>query len=260
MQEASAIARHSLAVTRRQYLVWRKVIWSSVTTNIANPLLFLFAFGFGLGAVVDRMAGLSYLAFVVPGMMAYSAMFAASFETTVGSFARFDFQKTWDATLATPVTLLELLLGEAFWATCKAMISAVCVLIVGVLWGGVGSSGGALLSLPVILLGGFAFATCGLAATAYAKSWEFFSYFFTFWVTPMFIFSGVFFGVDRFPDYIEPIAWILPMTHLIEVVRPLVAGHDLGLLAALGHLAYVAALAGVAFIVAYRRLQARLFD
>jgi lipooligosaccharide transport system permease protein len=260
MDNAGAIARHSLAVTRRQYLVWRKVIWSSVTTNIANPILFLFAFGFGLGAVVDRMAGLSYLAFVVPGMMAYSAMFAASFETTIGSFSRFDFQKTWDATLATPVTLLELLLGEASWATCKAMISAVCVLIVGALWGGVGSVGGALLSLPVILLGGFAFAACGLAATAYAKSWEFFSYFFTFWVTPMFIFSGVFFGVDRFPDYIEWVAWVLPMTHLIEVVRPLVAGQNLGLLAALGHIAYVAALAGIAFIIAYRRLQARLFD
>jgi lipooligosaccharide transport system permease protein len=260
MEEVAAVARHSLAVTRRQYLVWRKVIWSSLSTNVANPVLFLFAFGFGLGAVVDRMAGLSYLGFVVPGMMAYSAMFAASFETTVGSFARFDFQKTWDATLATPVTLLELLLGEAFWATCKAMISALCVLIVGALWGGVASFDGALLSLPVILLGGFAFATCGLAATAYAKSWEFFSYFFTFWVTPMFIFSGVFFGVDRFPDYIEPIAWILPMTHLIEVVRPLVAGQYLDLLAALGHMAYVAALAVVAFIVAYRRLHARLFD
>jgi lipooligosaccharide transport system permease protein len=260
MDEAGAIARHALAVTRRQYLVWRKVIWSSLTTNVANPILFLFAFGFGLGAVVDRMGGLNYLAFVVPGMMAYSAMFAASFETTIGSFARFDFQKTWDATLATPVTLLELLLGEAFWATVKAMISALCVLLVGVLWGGVGSAGGALLSLPVILLGGFAFATCGLAATAYAKSWEFFSYFFTFWVTPMFIFSGVFFGVDRFPDYIEPVAWILPMTHLIEVVRPLVAGQDLGLLAALGHIAYVAALAALAFVIAYRRLQARLFD
>jgi lipooligosaccharide transport system permease protein len=260
MTEALAIATHALAVTRRQYLVWRKVIWSSLSTNVANPILFLFAFGFGLGAVVDRMAGLGYLAFVVPGMMAYSAMFAASFETTVGSFARFDFQKTWDATLATPVTLLELLLGEALWATCKAMISAICVLAVGALWGGVGSAGGALLSLPVILLGGFAFATCGLVATAYARSWEFFSYFFTFWITPMFVFSGVFFAVDRFPDYIEPIAWVLPMTHLIEVVRPLVAGQDLALLEALGHVAYVAALGAVAFVVAYRRLKARLFD
>jgi lipooligosaccharide transport system permease protein len=260
MTDAGAIATHSLAVTRRQYLVWRKVLWSSLTTNVVNPILFLFAFGFGLGAVVDEMGGLDYLAFVVPGMMAYSAMFAASFETTIGSFARFDFQRTWDATLATPVTLLELLLGEALWATCKAMLSALCVLVVGALWGGVGAFGGALLALPIVALGGFAFATCGLAATAHAKSWEFFSYFFTFWVTPMFVFSGVFFGVDRFPDYIEWVAWILPMTHLIEVVRPLVASQDLGLLPALGHIAYVAALAAAAFVVAYRRLKIRLFD
>jgi lipooligosaccharide transport system permease protein len=260
MGEARAIATHSLAVSRRQYLVWRKVLWASLSTNVVNPILFLFAFGFGLGAVVDRMGGLGYLAFVVPGMMAYSAMFAASFETSIGSYSRFDFQKTWDATLATPVTLLELLLGEALWATCKAMLSAICVLVVGALWGGVASFGGALLSLPLILLGGFTFAACGLAATAYARSWEFFSYFFTFWITPMFVFSGVFFGVDRFPDYIQWAAWILPMTHLIEVVRPLVAAQDLDLLQALGHITYIAALAVVAFIVAYRRLKTRLFD
>jgi lipooligosaccharide transport system permease protein len=260
MQQTIAIARHSYAVTRRQYLVWRKVIWASLSTNVFNPMLFLFAFGFGLGAVVDRMAGLSYLAFIVPGMMAYSAMFAASFETTVGSYSRLDFQKTWDATLATPVTLLELLLGEATWATAKALLSAFCVLVVGVLWGGVGSTLGALASLPLIALAAFTFATCGLAATAYAKSWEFFSYFFTFWITPMFVFSGVFFEVDRFPAYIQPIAWILPMTHLIEVVRPLVAGHALEPLPAIGHTAYVAALAGLAFVLAYRRFKRRLFD
>jgi lipooligosaccharide transport system permease protein len=140
------------------------------------------------------------------------------------------------------------------------MISAICVLVVGALWGGIGSASGALLSLPVILLGAFAFATCGLVATAYARSWEFFSYFFTFWITPMFIFSGVFFAVDRFPDYVEPVAWVLPMTHLIQVVRPLVAGHDLALLEAVGHILYIAVLGAVAFVVAYRRLKTRLFD
>ena len=260
MQQTSAIARHSFAVTRRQYLVWRKVIWASLSTNVANPILFLFAFGFGLGAVVDRMAGLSYLAFIVPGMMAYSAMFAASFETTIGSFSRLDFQKTWDATLATPVTLLEVLLGEALWATGKALLSALCVLAVGLLWGGVGSIGGAVASQPLIHHAGFAFATCGLLATAYAKSWEFFSYFFTFWITPMFVFSGVFFGVDRFPVYLQPVAWVLPMTHVIEVVRPLVGGQDLAPLKALGHILYITALAAAAFVLAYRRFQTRLFD
>jgi lipooligosaccharide transport system permease protein len=260
MREAQAIAAHSLAVCRRQYLVWRNVIWSSMTTNVANPLLFLYAFGFGLGAVIDDMGGLGYLAFVVPGMMAYSAMFAASFETTIGSYARFNMQRTWDAVLATPVRLTELLLGELLWAACKAMISAVCVLVVGAAWGGVGSLAGALASLPLIFIASCCFATCGLAATAHAKSWEFFSYFFTFWVTPMFIFSGVFFSVDRFPDYVEPVTWILPMTHVIGLVRPLTAGQGLGLGALLVHLGYLIALCVVAFVLARRRLRVRMFD
>lgn len=260
MREAQAIAAHSLAVCRRQYLVWRNVIWSSMTTNVANPLLFLYAFGFGLGAVIGDMAGLSYLAFVVPGMMAYSAMFTASFETTIGSYARFNMQRTWDAVLATPVRLSELLVGELLWAACKAMLSAVCVLIVGTAWGGVASLGGALWSLPVIFIASCAFAACGLAATAHAKSWEFFSYFFTFWVTPMFIFCGVFFSVDRFPDYVEAVTWILPMTHVIELVRPLTSGQGLDPGVLLLHLGYLVALCVVAFVLAHRRLRVRMFD
>ena len=206
------------------------------------------------------MGGLDYLAFVVPGMMAYSAMFAASFETTIGSFSRFSFQKTWDAVLATPVSLLELLLGEALWASCKALFSAVCVLVGRPRLGRRRLARGRALEPAADLLAGFAFAACGLAATAHAKSWEFFSYFFTFWVTPMFVFSGVFFGVDRFPVFVQPIAWILPMTHVIEVVRPLTAGQPLSLPMALLHIGYVAALGAVAFTLAYRRLRIRLFD
>jgi lipooligosaccharide transport system permease protein len=260
MQEAQAVVALSLAVCRRQYLVWRKMIWSSLATNVINPLLFLFAFGFGLGAVIDDMGGMTYLAFVVPGMMAYSAMFAASFETSIGSYARFNMQRTWDAVLATPVSLAELLLGELFWAASKAMLSAVCVLLVGVVWGGVGSLGGALLSLPLIFVASLGFAACGLAATAYAKSWEFFSYYFTFWITPMFMFSGVFFSVDRFPAMIQPISWVLPMTHLIQLVRPLTAGTALELPEALLHLSYLVVLPVVAFVLAHRRLRQRMFD
>jgi lipooligosaccharide transport system permease protein len=140
------------------------------------------------------------------------------------------------------------------------MLSAVCVLLVGAAWGGVASFGGALLSLPVIFIASCAFAACGLAATAHAKSWEFFSYFFTFWVTPMFIFCGVFFSVDRFPDYVEPATWILPMTHVIELVRPLTSGQSLDLGALLVHLGYLVALCVVGFVLAHRRLRVRMFD
>lgn len=107
-------SRYTLAIVWRHYLVWRNLIWSSLASNVINPVLFLFAFGFGLGAFIDQMNGIDYLAFIVPGMMAYAAMFAASFETTIGAYSRFSMQHTWDAMLASPVTLFELLWGKRF--------------------------------------------------------------------------------------------------------------------------------------------------
>ncbi len=252
--------RYTAAVVRRNLLTWRQMMWPSLASNVANPLLFLFAFGFGLGALVGAMDGVSYLTFIVPGMMAYSAMFAASFETTIGAFARFSLQRTWDATLATPVRLVELLLGELIWAGIKAVFAAISVLVVGALWGGVVDLAGALLALPVLLLASLGFAAFGLCGTAHARSWEFFSYFFTFWVTPMFIFSGTFFPIDRFPAAVETLAWLLPMTHLIAVIRPLTTGEALMLGPLLVHLLYPAGLALAAFWLAHRRLSHRLFD
>jgi len=218
------VTPYTIAVILRQYIVWRKLIWSSVAMNIANPILFLFAFGFGLGRFIDTIGGVSYLVFVVPGMVAYSAMFASSFETSIGSFSRYYMLRTWDATLATPVTLSELLAGEALWASLKAMLSAVSVLVIGWLWGGIPEITGALIALPIIFVASICFACCGLLATSLARDYEFFSYFFTFWITPMFIFSGVFFEIDVFPVPVQVIAWALPMTHLVAMVRPLTAG------------------------------------
>jgi len=249
-----------LAVASRQYIVWKKLIVSALVTNVANPILFLFAFGFGLGRFIDTMQGISYMSFVVPGMIAYGAAFAASFETTIGSFSRYHMQHNWDAVLSTPVTLTELLLGEALWASIKAMISAVAVLIVGWLWGGIPSIGGALLALPVVFIAALCFSCVGLAATSYAKGYEFFSYFFTFWVTPMFVFCGVFFEIARFPDFIQTIAWLLPMTHLVAIIRPLSAELPIDIATIVLHVSYMIALAVLAFLVALRRMRHRMFD
>ena len=254
------VNRYTGAVVLRNLLTWRQQMWPSLASNVGNPLLFLFAFGFGLGAFVGEMDGVDYLTFIVPGMMAYSAMFAASFETSIGAFARFSLQRSWDATLATPVRLIELLAGELIWAAIKAVFAGFCVLVVGTLWGGVPSLMGGLLALPVLALASLGFAAFGLCGTAHAKSWEFFSYFFTFWVTPMFIFSGTFFAVDRFPPAIETLAWLLPMTHLIAVIRPLTIGEPLALAPLAVHLIYPALLAITAFWLAHYRLSRRLFD
>jgi lipooligosaccharide transport system permease protein len=252
--------RYSLAMWRRNFTVWRQIMWSSLATNVFDPLLFLFAFGYGLGAVIDQIAGLSYLAFVVPGMMCYAAMFAASFETTISVYARIKLQGTWNAILATPVTLTELILGEALWATTKGSFAMLCVLAVGLVWDGIVAPSGAFLAVPILVLGALCFACCGLAATAHANSWDFFAYFFTFWVTPMFVFSGVFFEVTRFPWFVQAVTWLLPMTHLIAVVRPLMTGGALPLVVALGHIAYLVALAAFAFWLARRRFARRIFD
>ena len=248
------------AVWWRQYLVWRKLIWSSLATNVCNPLLFLFAFAFGLGAVMAEQEGIAYLAFVVPGMMAYTTMFVASFETTVSAFARYSLQRTWDATLATSVTLEELLLGEALWAASKAMFSAICVLLVGGLWGGIPSWTGAVAALPILFVAALGFAAQGLLCTAFARGFDSFSYFFTFWTTPMFVFSGVFFSLERFPDHLADAVWLLPMPHLLALVRPLTTGTGLQPLPAAAHGLVLLAYFVLPFGAAVARVRRRLFD
>lgn len=255
----AVVNRYSRAVWRRNFLVWRRLMGPSLATNVLDPLIFLFAFGYGLGAVIDKVGGLDYLSFVVPGMMCYAAMFAASFESTISTYARYSLQKTWDAILATPVTLTELMVGEMSWATTKGVFAAFCVICVGGLWGGIPSLGGALLAVPALALGAACFACCGQVVVAHAKNWDVFAYFFTFWVTPMFMFSGTFFEVTRFPWFVQAFAWVLPMTHLIAVVRPLAAGVPLDPVAAAGHLSYIAALAAAAFALARFRFGRRLF-
>jgi len=249
-----------LAVTHRQYIVWRKLIWSALATNVANPLLFLFAFGLGLGRFVEEMGNVPYLAFVVPGIAAYAAMFAASFETTIGAYTRYQQQGNWDAIMATPVSLAELLLGEVLWAAMKAMLSAVCVLAVGWAWGGVISPMGALIGLPLIFAASLGFACFGLVATAYARGYEYFSYFFSFWITPMFVFCGVFFDIDRFPVAVQAVSWFFPMTHLIAIVRPLTTAAPLDPLMTLVHIAYLAAISCLAFVLAFHETRRRMFD
>ncbi len=260
MQRVLELVPYSFAVWWRHLLVWRRTIWSSLTLQMVNPVLFLFAFGFGLGAVIDTMDGLDYLAFIVPGMMAYSAMFTTSFEATISAYSRMVMIRTWHGVLATPVTLRELLLGEVGWSVAKGLMSALGVVIVALVWGGVGSFVGILLSFLVLALACIAYAACGLAATAYAKNWEFVSYFMTFWVTPNFIFSGVFFSIDRFPPMIEWASWILPTTHVIGIIRPLTAGLPLDPLMTVFSLLYLALLGCLMFGIAHRKLQQRLFD
>lgn len=248
----------------RHVLVWRSMFWSSLSSNVFNPLLFLFSFGFGLGGVIESMEiggqAIPYMAFIVPGMMAYGGMFSASFETSISAFARYYMQSYWDQVLSSPAQLQHLIWGEIIWATTKAMFAVACVFAVGFAFGGIGNGLTSLIALPFMVLGCLCFSACGMVATSFAKSFEMFSYYFTFWVTPMFIFSGVFFPIDRFPEFVQYFSFILPMTHLVDVIRAVCAGIELDLATYAYKLAYIVALTAAAYVLAYKNMKKRIFD
>jgi lipooligosaccharide transport system permease protein len=248
------------ALWSRNAKVWFRYFFSSITGNICNPLLFLFSFGFGLGAVVETMEGVPYMAYIVPGMLCYATMFNAGFETTIGAYSRFQTQRTYDAILATPIGLHEILIGEITWATTKALISASGVMVAAYVFDAVPAGFLALLNVvPVIIFGGIAFAAVGLFFTSIAKSYDFFNYFFTFWVTPNFLFTGVFFSLDRLPEWVQRISELIPMTHFIHVMRPLTLTGQFTLDMILP-LLYILGFIILGYILAYRNLKKRLFD
>ena len=248
-----------VSVWHRNAMVWREMMVSALTANVLNPLIFLYAFGFGLGKMLNNMDGVPYMAWVVPGMMAYGAMFTASFETAVNTYTRFRTQKVYDAILATPVTMSEINAGEVFWASTKGMLSAGAVLFVGWIFGGVIGGWQALLSIPVLFLGGVCFAACGLYATSKAKGYDFFNYFFTLWITPNFLLTGVFYSVDRYPEWIQNVSFFLPMTHLVTAARTLTAGLPITI-DLLWQCLYLLLWTIVALYFADKNLRRRLFD
>ena len=214
--------RH-LYVWRRNSLVWRKLAIPSMLGNLADPLLYTLGLGYGLGAMMSEVGGMSYVAFLATGIVCSSTMFSASFEAMYSGFSRMHVQKTWDAIMNAPVTIDDVVLGEAVWAASKSFLSGLAVLLVAALLGLVHSAD-ALWVLPVVFLTGLAFAGMGLIMTALSPSYDFFMYYFTLVITPMTLVSGVFFPVSQMPGPLQAVAQVLPLTHAIDLVRPLMSG------------------------------------
>ena len=212
-----------IAVWRRNFLVWRKLLVASVLSNLADPLILLFGLGYGLGALLPSVAGMSYIAFFAAGTLCSATMFTASFESMFSGFSRMHGQKTWDAILYAPVTIDDVVAGEIVWAASKAWLSGATILAVAAAFG-LAASPIVLLALPFAFLVGLAFAAVGLIMTVLAKNWDFFSFYMTLIMTPMTMISGVFFPAEQLPAPVLAVAQALPLYHGIELVRPLVAG------------------------------------
>lgn len=212
-------------VWRRNFLVWKKLAAPSILGNLADPLLYMLGLGYGLGGLLQAVDGVPYLNFLAAGMLCYSVMNSATFETLYSAFSRMHVQKTWEAILNTPLGLKDVLLGELAWATFKALLSGLAILIVIWALGLHADFALSLALLPVVVLTGFCFAGLGLAINAISPNYDFFLYYFTLAITPMVLLGGVFYPPTALPDWLAAAAAVLPLTHAIELARPLVLGH-----------------------------------
>jgi lipooligosaccharide transport system permease protein len=211
-------------VWRRNFLVWRKLFIASVLSNLADPLILLFGLGYGLGALLPSVQGMSYIAFFAAGTLCSATMFTASFESMFSGFSRMQGQKTWDAILYAPLTIDDVVAGEIMWAASKAWLSGATILAVAAAFG-LAASPLVVLTLPIAFLVGLAFAAVGLIMTVLAKNWDFFSFYMTLIMTPMTMVSGVFFPAEQLPRPVLAVAQVLPLYHGVALVRPLVGGH-----------------------------------
>ena len=209
-------------------------LWHSEAPGfVAEPVLILLAMGLGLGAYVGLVDGQKYIEFIAPGIIASYAMFSASFECTYGSFWRMEHQKTYDAILATPLNVEDVIAGEIFWGATRSLITGSVILVVAAAFGLVPSPWALL--IPVLsFLAGIMFSSIAIIFTSLVPSFYSFNYYFTLFITPMFFFSGVFFPLSSFPKIVQTISWIIPLTPVVHLTRALVQGEfHLNLLVAL---------------------------
>ncbi len=232
----------ALRVLNRHLRVFGRTWQHSAMFNVIEPLLYLAAFGFGIGALVQDIEGMSYLEFLAPGMVTLSAMYAATFECSYGTFVRLQYQKTFLAMLAGPVTARDVILGEMLYGTLKSALFGTVILAVVAALGLIRSPQA--LAIPLLLaLQGAVFAALAMWYTAYISNIDYLNYYVTLAVLPFFLFGGLYFPVSTLPAWVQAANYLNPLFHSVEVCRALALGQaaaglwlHVGLLVAIGAL------------------------
>ena len=235
----------ALRVVEAEARVYRRVWKGSVVTSFLNPVLYLLAMGVGLGSLVDRnlpdgVAGVGYLAILAPGLLAATAMQTGAAEGAWKVMAGFKWRKTYQAVLATPVTIEALVLGVLTWAGVRVLMVTMVFAAVVVVFG-VTSPVGALAAVLPAMLVGLATAAPVAGFTIRVDHDAGLTNLFRFGIVPMFLFSGTFFPVSQLPELLRPVAFAVPLFHGVEMAR----------WAALGLAPAVSPVASVAYLLAW---------
>jgi lipooligosaccharide transport system permease protein len=246
--------RHAASVVGRNMRVFSHAWKGALAPQFLDPLFYLVALGFGLGTYIASINGQPYKEFIAPGLIASSAMWAASFESTYNVYIRMNEYHLYDAVLSTPVEVQDLVAGDILWSAIRAVIYGTVFLLVVTAFGLI-ESWWALLIPFAVLVGGLAFSTIGYAFTSLVPRIDFYSYYFTLGITPMFLFSGIFFPFDQLPGFAEVIAWFTPLYHLVAATRDLADGPGPIVLL---HLAVLLLMSAALFVVPVRAVRRRL--
>ncbi len=253
------ISRRFVRIWQRNWIVYQRTWKISFLPPLLEPIFYLLAFGIGLGSLVGRFSyrgsEVSYVAFIAPALLAVNMMYNAFFENTYSSFVRMYYQKTFDAIVATPVFLEEVVAGEIVWGATKSVIAAAIMLAVISLFGLVNYPEGFLI-IPLSFLAGLAFGSIGMFFTGIVPTIELFNLPIFLFITPMFLFSGTFFPIENLPLWAQRVASVFPLTHLVELARALSLGHiaiDL-----LWDIAYLVVFSMVFFPLAIFKMRKRL--
>ena len=218
------LTHRAITVWRRNFDVFMKTYRTNFIPPLVEPLLYLVGMGYGLGGFVRPQEGLRYIVFIAPALTAVSMMYSSFFECTYASFVRMYYQKTFDAIIATPVSMEEVIAGEILWGATKSLINSTIVLAVVIAFGLV-SSPWFLLIPPLSFLVGILFASIAMCFTAVTPNIDSFNYPSFLYITPMFILSGTFFTITGLPPGVQLLAKIVfPLTHAVNLARGLVIG------------------------------------
>jgi len=222
------VSYRSFFVLLRHRDVFIKTISTSLIPPFLDPLFYLLGMGYGLGSMISPIRGSSYVEFIAPALIASVIMSAPFFECTVGSFVRIHYQKTFDAMLATPLSIEDIVTGDIMYGASRAVVQGASILIVVALFGLV-KSPLAILIIPCCFIFGLAFGSMAMLYTSFIPAINYVDYFFTLVMTPMFIFAGTFFPVSQLPGWAQTVADFMPLYHTVNITRGLSSGNLSGL-------------------------------
>jgi lipooligosaccharide transport system permease protein len=252
--------QRSFRLVQRNLLVYKHT-WMVIVSGFFEPLFYLLSLGIGLGSMVPPIDGISYSAFVAPGLLASSCLNGAVSDGFFNIFFKLHFQKTYDGILATPLRVPDVAFGEMLWALGRGSIYAAGFLIVVLVLGETTDrpmllSWSATLAWPAAVLAAAAFSAMAICLTTFARKVQDFDMVMGLLVIPMFLFSGIFVPIERFPALVQWVMRATPLYHAVALLRQLTTGAVDAAIA--WHVAYLVATGAAAFTVAMYRLERAL--